>query len=64
MVAIQDALGEMHDADTARNLVGRLALPDEIRSLAMAWLADRSADARDRYASCNKTIRALKPLWE
>lgn len=64
LVAMQDVLGEMHDADMARSLVGRLTLSDENRGLAMNWLSLRAADARQRYASCDKAIRALKPFWD
>ena len=63
LVAIQDILGELHDADTASNLLARLPVNDETRSLAMSWLAERMAESRLRFVPCAESFRDGKPFW-
>ena len=64
LIEIQDILGDMHDAETARTLVAGLDLSDEARAAATGWLDHRVAECRVRYPAGAKAFRGMKPFWD
>ncbi|MGH7075016.1 MAG: CHAD domain-containing protein [Stellaceae bacterium] len=64
VVAIQDVLGDMRDALTARSLVTKLRLPAASRSLGERWLERRGARCRKRFPVCDRAFRRKTPFWE
>jgi triphosphatase len=64
VVAMQDLLGEMHDAQIAGQLIERLDLPPSSRQLAAHWVAHRAVESRKTFPSRGKDFRRAEPFWD
>jgi CHAD domain-containing protein len=64
LVAIQDVLGDLRDALTARDLIAKLRLPPASRLLAAHWLERRAAGCRKRVPASEAAFRRETPFWE
>jgi len=64
LVAIQDVLGALRDAQAGAELLGELALTPAARAAAATWLERRAAECRARFPTESKAFRREKPFWE
>jgi CHAD domain-containing protein len=64
LVAVQDVLGDLRDASTAKDLVATLRLPPASRLIAARWLERRGALCHKRFPACHAAFRRETPFWE
>jgi CHAD domain-containing protein len=64
LVRVQDALGLLNDALTARALVEELELPPATRLLIAGWSAHEVEACRERFPRAGRAFRHAQVFWE
>jgi CHAD domain-containing protein len=64
LVRVQNALGHLNDAQTARTLLGTLPLSGPAQALADGWLARDILASRERFPKIARAFRRSAPFWE
>jgi len=64
LVHMQDALGALNDASTARRLAGELALPVSTQRLLLGWIAREIETCRERFPARGRAFRHGEPFWD
>ncbi|HLJ63532.1 MAG TPA: CHAD domain-containing protein [Stellaceae bacterium] len=63
IIALQEALGGLHDAAVGLPLLDRLPATAQTRAMIQGWLAHEASSWRQRFTKCAEDFRRVKPFW-